>query len=254
MTAQGMPPRQRGWLVPTLFTLCGLAILIGLGLWQLDRKVWKENLIATLTARLAAPPAAGVPPRAQWSSLDPAQMEYRRVTAPAQFLTGQDALVYTAGSALRPDVKGIGYWVFTPARLAGGDIVVVNRGFVPIERKDTAAYAAPPAGTVAIVGILRWPDQRSLFTPADEPHNNVWYIRDPIAIAAAKGWGDKGWGEVAPFVIDLEAPAAPGGLPSVGRLELHLPDNHLQYAVTWFGLAATLAGVYIALMLGRRRC
>lgn len=249
MTMPAPPPRRRGVLAPTLFTLCGLAILIGLGLWQLDRKVWKEDLIATLTARLAAPPSAGVPPRVQWQTLDPAQMEFRRVAVPVEFLKGQDALVYTAGSALRPDVKGIGYWVFTPARLPGGSLVVVNRGFLPIERKDAVTgAAAPPPGSVDIVGILRWPDQRSLFTPDDEPDHNVWYIRDPAAIAAAKGWGT-----VAPFVIDLESPPSQSGLPSVGRLQINLRDPHLQYALTWFGLAATLVGVYIALMLGRFR-
>src|SRR5690606_35082238 len=133
---------SRGWFWPTLLTLCALAILIGLGVWQIERKAWKENLIATVTARLAAPPMAGVPPRDQWDALQRAQMEYRRVSVPVEFLNDQEALVYTIGSALRPDVKGLGYWVFTPARLPGGSIVVVNRGFVPAERKDPATRQA----------------------------------------------------------------------------------------------------------------
>ena len=245
--ASGVAVRRGGWIVPTLLTVCGLAILIGLGTWQLERKVWKENLIATITARLTAVPAVGVPPRSEWQSLDRAQTEFRRVSVPVEFLNDQEALVYTAGSALRPDVKGIGYWVFTPARLPGGSIVVVNRGFVPIERKEPATRSAGKvSGTVDIVGVLRWPDQRGMFTPNDEPQHNIWYVRDPEVIGPAKHWGT-----VAPFFIDMEAPQPPGGLPRAAPAELRIPNDHLQYALTWFGLALTLVGVYIVYMISR---
>jgi surfeit locus 1 family protein len=250
MTVQA-PARSafHGWFLPTLLALCGLVILVGLGVWQLDRKVWKEQLIATVTGRLAAAPVAGVPPRDQWQTLDREQMEYRRVTVPVEFLYDQEALVYTIGSALRPDVKGIGYWVFTPARLPGGSIVVVNRGFVPAERKEPATRrAGNVSGTVDIVGILRWPDERGLFTPNDEPQHNIWYVRDPAVIGP-----EKHWGAVAPFFIDLESPEPPGGLPRAGPVELRISDNHFQYALTWFGLALTLVGVYIAAMIARLR-
>jgi surfeit locus 1 family protein len=244
-----LPSPRRGWFVSTLLALCGLAILIGLGVWQLDRKAWKDNLIATLTARLAADPVAGVPPRDQWQTLDRAQLEFRRVTVPVEFLNDQEALVYTAGSALRPDVKGLGYWVFTPARLPGGSVVVVNRGFVPGDRKAPATRrAGQVSGSVDIVGILRWPDEKNMFTPNDEPQHNIWYVRDPAVIGPAKNWGT-----VAPFFIDLESPEPPGGLPRAGRVELRLSDNHLQYALTWFGLALTLVGVYTAAMISRIR-
>ncbi|MGD9768693.1 MAG: SURF1 family protein [Pseudolabrys sp.] len=241
--------RRVGWLTPTLFTIASLAILIGLGVWQLERKAWKEALIARLDARIAAPATVGVPPRDQWASLDPQQMEYRRVTVPVEFLHDQEALVYTAGSALRPDVKGAGYWVFTPARLPGGSTVIVNRGFVPLDHKDPATRReGQVSGPVDIVGLLRWPDERGTFTPNDEPANNVWYVRDPSVIGPAKKWGN-----VAPFFIDMESPLPPGGLPNAARAVLKLSDNHLQYALTWFGLALTLAGVYLAWMIRRFR-
>ena len=240
--------RRGGVFEPTVFTVVGVTILIGLGIWQIDRKVWKENLILTLNTRLARAPE-DLPPRASWPRLVPEGNEYTRVTFPAEFLDGEEALVYTAGSAFRPDVQGPGYWVFAPARLAGGSIVLVNRGFVPIDRKNLATrVAGAPHGTIDIVGVMRWPEPRGLFTPDDEPQNNLWYLRDPKAIAAAKKWVS-----AAPFYIEQESPLPPGGLPLAGKLAVNLPDHHLQYAITWFGLALALAGVYVVWLAKRFR-
>jgi surfeit locus 1 family protein len=232
-----------GVLEPTIFTIVGVALLIGLGIWQLDRKVWKENLIAVMTMRLMAPPE-NLPARENWARLTPQHDEFHRVGFPARFLAGQQGLVYSAGSAFRPDVKGPGYWVFAPARLADGSGVIVNRGFVPLDRKDAAESV--PAGRTDIVGIIRWPETRGLFTPADNLKDNVWYLRDIAAMAAAKHWVN-----IAPFYIDQESPAPPGGLPKLGKLVVNLPDNHLQYAITWLGLALVLAGIYLVWLIRR---
>lgn len=241
------PQRRRGVLEPTVFAVVGVAILIGLGVWQLDRRVWKHDLIATLNTRLVRAPE-NLPPRDAWQRLTQRQSEFSRVIFPAEFLAGQEALVYSAGSALRADVKGPGYWVFAPARLAGGSIVVVNRGFVPLDRKDPESRAeGAPHGSIDIVGVMRWPEHRGLFTPADDLKNNVWYLRDSAAMAQAKGW------PAAPFYIDQEAPVPPGGLPRPGPLTVNLTDNHLQYAITWFGLALALAGVYVVWLSRRFR-
>ena len=238
--------RKSSILDATLMTLAGLVILIGLGVWQLDRKVWKENLITTLNTRLGRAPE-DLPPRASWAQLREDKEEFRRVVFPAEFLDGEEALVYTAGSPLRPDVKGPGYWVFAPARLAGGSIILVNRGFVPADRKDPGTRTeGAPHGIVDIVGVLRWPETRNSFTPADDPKNNVWFLRDSNSIAKFKTWAT-----AAPFYIDQEGPAPAGALPKPGKLEVRLPDNHLQYAITWFGLALALAGVFIV-WLARR--
>jgi surfeit locus 1 family protein len=242
------PPR-RGMLAPTAFMIVALGVLVGLGTWQIERKAWKEKLLETVTQRLAAPPASGLPPRDRWARLDPAEDEYRRVIFPVEYLNEQEALVYTAGSAFRADVSGPGYWVFTPARLVGGSIVVVNRGFVPLDRKDPKTRTnGVLTGIVDIVGVIRWPEPRGLFTPADEPKNNVWYIRDPILIADAKGWG-----RVAPFYVEQESPLPSGGLPRAGQLAARLANNHLQYAITWYGLAAVLAVSFLFWLRGRRR-
>jgi len=240
--------RRRGVIEATVFAIVGVAILFGLGIWQLERKTWKENLIATVTTRIARAPE-NLPPRASWPRLLQEGNEYTRVAFPAEFLEGQEALVYTAGSPFRPDVKGPGYWVFAPAQLAGGSIVLVNRGFVPLDRKDPATRSAgAPHGIIDVVGVMRWPEARGLFTPADDPKTNVWYLRDPKAIAA-----EKKWAIAAPFYIDQESPVPAGGVPLPGKLEVRLPANHLQYAITWFGLALALAGVYVVWLSGRLR-
>jgi surfeit locus 1 family protein len=226
----------------------GLALLIGLGVWQLERKAWKEGLIDAITRRLSTAPAP-LPAPERWSSLDAAHDEFTRVTFHAVFENDREALVFAGASAFRPDTSGAGYWIFTPARLTGGARVVVNRGFVPEANKDPATRAAGLVnGPIDIIGVLRWPEHTGWFTPAGEPARNLWFARDQIAIAAAKGWAN-----VAPFYVEQEAPTPPGGLPQPGKLTVNLPNDHLQYAITWFGLAVVLAAVFVAFARARRR-
>jgi surfeit locus 1 family protein len=235
--------RNRLWRSLLLPALLAFAVLVALGTWQIERKAWKESLIATLTERLAAPLQA-LPTARDWAKLDRADDEYRRVKFTASFDNAREALVFAAASAFRPDVTSPGYWVFTPARLADGSVVVVNRGFVPDARRDPKSR---PQGQIAepieITGALRWPDERHWFTPADDVSHNLWFTRDPAAIAAAKGLDPK-TGAVAPFYLEQEAPTPPGGLPQPGKLVVVLPDNHLQYALTWYGLAAVLVALF----------
>jgi surfeit locus 1 family protein len=227
--APAQPARRRGLFLPVLAVLAALTVLIGLGVWQLERKAWKEALIATLEQRLAQPPAP-LPDASAWSSLRQDEWEFRRVRFTAQFLPADAALVYTVGSSLRSDVSGPGYWVFAPAAVSGAS-VAVNRGFVPQGRPEIAQLHGP----VDIVGTLRWPEARSWFLQADDPARNMFFVRDPAAIAAARRWG-----AVAPFYVEQEAPVPPGGWPKPGPLRVNLRNEHLQYAFTWFGLAAVL--------------
>jgi surfeit locus 1 family protein len=242
------PPRRRGLLVPAILALMALAVLLSLGTWQLERMAFKEALIDTLTRRLGAAPV-GLPPPERWAGLDAEQAEFRRVAFRAQFLNDREALVFTTGSTLRADTAGPGYWVFAPARLADGTIVVVNRGFVSQAAKDPASRAAGQiSGLVDIVGAMRWPEPSGIFTPAHDPAGNLWFVRDHLAMAAAANWG-----VVAPFYVEQEAPSPPGGLPRPGRLQVSLPNNHLQYAMTWYGLAAVLVVLSAIFAWGRWR-
>jgi surfeit locus 1 family protein len=238
---------RRGVLVPTLAALVAFAILVSLGVWQIERKTLKERLIANLEARLAAAPVA-LPSPKDWSRLTPDDDEFLRVTFSAQLENDKEGLVYTTGSSLRSDTSGPGYWVFTPARLTDGNFVMVNRGFVPEGlQKPAKRPDGQIAGPVTMVGVLRWPEKPGLFTPAEELPFNLWFSRDSTAIAAAKGI------TAAPFYVELESPEPPGALPRVGHLKPNLPNNHLQYVVTWFGLAVVLVGVYVAWLFGNWR-
>jgi surfeit locus 1 family protein len=242
------PAGRPGLVVPSLVALAALVLFVALGTWQVQRKAWKEGLIDTLERRLAATPAA-LPPRAQWAMLDQARDEFRRVKFSAAFVSGAEARVYASASALRSDVSGQGYWIFAPARTSSGALVVVNRGFVPEGRQDPSTRAAGEvAGPIELIGAIRWPERRGTFSPADEPERNLWFVRDQRAMAAAKGWG-----EVAPFFVEMEAPEPPGGLPHPDALKVNLRNEHLQYAITWYGLAVVVLVMFAFWLRGRSR-
>ncbi len=231
---------RRGLLLPALAVLVAFAALIALGTWQLERKAWKENLIDTLNRRLNAAPGALLPPE-RWVSLSQEQDEFRRVKFRAQYSPGKEALVWANASGLRDDVKSPGVFVFTLARLASGNMVAINRGFVA-DQKPTGATArpVPAAGTVEITGILRWPEPKGWeLTVAYDKGAQLWFTRDHVAMAS-----ENGWGAVAPFYIEREAQEPPDGLPAPGPFKASLPNNHLQYALTWYGLALVLIVVF----------
>ena len=216
-----------------------LGVLISLGTWQLHRKDEKRALIAALTERLAAAPVP-LPPREQWLSLSAARDEFRRVQFAATIDPSSDAMVYSSGSSIRTDVAGPGTWAFAPVRPTSGGTVVVNLGFVPNTLQDRAQQdrAIAPLKTAtaaALTGYLRFPEAPGWLTPAPDAAKRLWFARDTDAMAKALGWG-----EVAPFYVDLEAPVPASGVPKPGPLSVQLKDNHLQYAITWFGLAAAV--------------
>jgi cytochrome oxidase assembly protein ShyY1 len=250
-----MPARPRGIIGLGIITALMLALLLGLGFWQLQRRAEKHALIAALTERLAAPPGA-LPSIAQWRALTPADDEFRRVRFPATFGPGPDAMVYSSGSAVRSDVSGPGTWAFLPARLANGGIVIVNTGFVQNTMQDRAqqdrAVARLLTGTpVTLTGYLRFPESAGSLTPPENPDKRLWFTRDTSAMTQKLGW-DKA-GQVAPFYVDLESPAPESGIPKPGPLEVHLKDDHLQYAITWFGLAGAVVIAFAVWWRGQRR-
>jgi len=223
-----------------VFTLVMIAILIGLGFWQLQHRLEKHALIAALTERLAAPPVP-LPPPSEWRGLSAAKDEFRRVTFSATYAPLPDAMVYSAGSAVREDVSGPGTWAFLPARLSSRETVVIDAGFVENTMQDRALEDRAvgklvTGGPVALTGYLRFPEGAGFLTPAPNIGKRLWFARDHLAMAHALGWG-----QVAPFYVDLETPLPPNGIPKPGPLQVHLRDNHLQYAITWFTLALAVA-------------
>ena len=239
---------RSGLAVPIVFAAIAVTVFVALGTWQLERRVEKLALIETLDRRLSAVPVA-LPDRKLWPQLDRAEDEYRRVRFSAAFVPAAEALAYAGPSPFPSDMPGAGYWVFAQARTTSGDLLVVNRGYVPEGEKDTNMRAASEgAANVEVIGVMRWPQPRSYFAPADDPLRNLWFVRDHLAIARAKGWG-----EVAPFYVELEEPQPPGGLPRPAPLRPNIRNEHLQYAITWYGLAVVLIVMLLFWMRAQRR-
>ena len=197
-----------------------------------------------MNERVGAPPVS-LPPAAGWPALEPSDYEYRHVRAHGVFDVTRQALVFRPLENPRGRYGGPGYLVMTPLRLADGSEVLVNRGFVPDTMK---AAAATGAGEADVVGLMRSSEGRTWFTPADDPARGQWFTRDVPEIASALHMT-----KPAPFSIDADASADPAALPEGGETILEFPNNHLSYALTWFGLAAALIGVFAAFAASKLR-
>jgi surfeit locus 1 family protein len=231
--------KGRSLIVPGLAALVALAILIGLGTWQLQRKAWKEDLIAQIETRAYGEPGA-ILPEADWTSWRADQDEFRKVRVTGTFLHQFEAPVYGLARGERQGAPIQGYYLITPLKLASGAIVMINRGFVPTDLRDPGTRPeSQPTGEVTVTGLIRAPEIRNSFTPDDAPARNQWFARDPQAMASARNLE-----RVAPFLIDADASPNPGGWPRGGQTPLTLPNNHLQYVITWYGIALTLVGVF----------
>src|SRR4051812_2274969 len=195
-----------------IVTLVIVATLLSLGGWQLQRRTEKHALIAALTERLAGAPGA-LPAPSTWNALTQANDEFRRVTFSATYRSGPDAMVYSSGSGVRPDVPGPVTWAFVPAQLATGETVVVNAGFVQNTMQDRGlqdgvVHALVTGVPVMLTGYLRFPEAASALTPQDDVNKRLWFNRDHVEMGRALGWGP-----VAPFYIDLETPVPANGIP-----------------------------------------
>ena len=237
-------------IVPAIFALAVFAVLVSLGNWQVSRLAWKEDLIARANAR-PKEPVQPLPAVSDWASFDVAEGEYRPFKLTGHFLNGKEALVFTSLPDPKGEFGGPGFWVVTPFALSEGGTVFVNRGFVPQGRqlpKDRGeALSDEPTD---VIGLMRPSETRGTFTPADRPDENVFYARNVSDLAAAKGISEP----VAPFTIDLIASETPpGGLPQAGETRMSFTNNHLQYAITWYGLAAVLLAVFAVYVRGQVR-
>ncbi len=233
---------RRGLIAGTLAAL-GIVLLFGLGVWQVERRSWKLDLIQRVDARVTAPPVAA-PGADRWPSISTKTDEYRHVRLSGEYLSHGQSWVQALTRL------GGGYWVLTPLRVDDRTIVFVNRGFVPAPLR--AAYA-PPAGRVTITGLLRMSEPRGSLLRRNAPAEQRWHSRDVAAMAQAAGLGDV----VAPYFVDADASAAVQGnaaddsvrYPVAGLTVIRFPNNHLLYAMTWFSLGALGIGTMIA---GRR--
>jgi surfeit locus 1 family protein len=230
---------MRSLILPGALSLAALAILITLGTWQMQRLTWKENLIATISARVKET-AQLLPATPESLSFELAREEYRPYVAAGRFLHQHEVQVYTVLSDPKGSFSGAGYWILTPLQRADGSIVIVNRGFVPQEKKEPATRAEGQVeGEVRVTGLLRAPEQTNFFTPANDPKQKAWYSRNPAEIERAFGLKN-----VLPFMLDETRNYRAGELPQPNETKLTFTNNHLGYALTWYGLACTLIGVF----------
>ncbi|HEY1735945.1 MAG TPA: SURF1 family protein [Methylovirgula sp.] len=243
MTSISSAPRHsllRQLIWPSLFTAACAAILLSLGVWQLHRLAWKEALIAAITARADAPPA-NLPAQSEWAKLKPMDYDYRHVAVSGHYLYADTVLEFTPAG---PQGVGPGYLLLTPMRLASGGLVIVNRGFAPSDLALKLRERAETGNIIRVTGLMRPPETRGLFTPPDEPDKDEYFTGDPAEIAA-----NEHLPSVAPFLIDADAKPGSTAWPRGGTTERDLPNNHLNYALTWFGLALGLFGVFAAFLI-----
>ncbi|MCJ2090603.1 SURF1 family protein [Methylobacterium sp. E-005] len=213
-----------------------LAILLGLGTWQVERRAWKEDLIDRLIRQTRAEPVAP-PTAADW---DAARDEFRHVRVSGRFLNDKETLVHGLAPGETPGRALQGFYVLTPLVRDDGNVVLVNRGFVPTELKaQSDRRDGLVDGSTTVTGILRASEPRGLFVPEPDPARGEWFNRDIAGIASARGLSD-----VAPYMIEADAIPGQTSWPQGGQLRVDLPNNHLQYAFTWFGLAGCLIAVF----------
>ncbi|MFC5358835.1 SURF1 family protein [Azospirillum himalayense] len=243
MTGTATHRPRRGLVLLGVLALAGVAVFTSLGVWQVERLFWKLDLIQRVEERAQAAPVPAPGPE-DWPAVTAASQEYRRVSVTGRFLNDKETLVQAVTE------RGGGFWVLTPLRTDRGFTVLVNRGFVPPERRSTDSR---PDGLIdqdtTVTGLLRVTEPGGGFLRSNDPAQDRWYSRDVAAIAAARGVT-----EAAPYFIDAEA-SPPGGLPVGGLTVLKFRNNHLVYALTWFALALMLiaASLYVARSEGRRR-
>ena len=242
--AQPARARQPKFWPLTIATALAFVFLLSLGVWQLQRLAWKQGLIDEIEARQTAEPVSMVEALNLQSSDE--DIRYLRVQATGTFLHGDERYYYA------PDSKfGPGYEIYTPFQLAAGQgLIMVNRGYVPEPLKAPATRASGQLTTTQdVVGLLRLPGRSGAFTPDNNAADNLWFWRDFDAMTAQLTTAASG--PKLSLFLDAEA-AAPGGWPRGGVRKIELSNRHFGYAMTWFGLALTLLGVYTALMWGRR--
>ena len=230
-------PRFRPLLLPTLVVIPGLAVLLSLGVWQIDRLHEKQALIAAIEAGLAAP---AVPLDV---ALKAGNAEWRHVRLSGHFIHDREQYLFAQGPS-----GATGVQVITPLVQANGSVVLVDRGFVPDALRDPSLRATGQVeGDVSLTGIVRQSERPGAFTPAPDRKMRLWFVKDVSAIASAAGVA------AAPVLVEADSAPNPGGWPLGGQTRIDVPNDHLQYAVTWFALALAFLGVYLVYHHSRGR-
>ncbi|MBB2840776.1 UNVERIFIED_ORG: surfeit locus 1 family protein [Rhizobium etli] len=228
-------PRRRLPVITGVLVLIALAILISLGTWQVERLHWKEGLLADIAARQAAAPV----PLADIEAIAASggDIEYRKVTATGRYINNKERHFFATWRGQT------GFYVYTPLELADGRVLFVNRGFVPYENKEPEMRMQgqlTDQQTVTGLARAKLPGKPSSLVPDNDVAKNIFYWKDLDVMADSVGLEK---GRVIPFFVDADSAPNPAGLPIGGVTQVDLPNDHLQYAFTWYGLAAVLVVV-----------
>ncbi|RYX97528.1 MAG: SURF1 family protein [Bradyrhizobiaceae bacterium] len=217
-----------------VFAALGIAGFMALGIWQVERRAWKLDLIARVDQRSHAAPVAAPGPAA-WLAITRSDDEYRRVATTGTFVPDKDALVQAVSDL------GAGFWVITPLRTDADFTVLVNRGFISSDERKADRFAAPTT-PVTVTGLLRVSEPKGGFLRSNDPAADRWFSRDVAAIAESRKLG-----VVAPYFIDADKSLDGIGQPRGGLTVVSFANNHAVYALTWFGLALmlTAAAIYV---------
>ncbi len=228
--------RLRPALWPTLISLPILVLSLTLGVWQLERREWKRDILDRMAANQAAAPIS----LDELLKGDPLRHEYGRVKVAGTFEHGKE--FHLAARSLK---NKVGLQVVTPLKTDDGQVVLFDRGWIPSEKKEPSKRAeAQPAGRVELTGIVRRSQTKGRFVPDNAPDKNVWFQVDvPLMRQLAGAPPDA---RLDRFFLDADAAPNPGGAPVGGQTRLDIPNDHMQYALTWFLIALALAGVYLA--------
>ena len=228
--------RFRPTLWPTLISVPAFMVLVGLCVWQVQRLYWKQELISERQTRVAAEPIALPAPSGQSGGADLAGIEFRRVRLEGAF--AHDKEMFLGARSLNGNA---GYQVLTPFVLSGGGIVLVNRGWIPVERKPpNSRPEGQVTGTQTLDGIVRLAHGKAWMQPDNEPDRNMWFYVDLPAMAAASAVDFR-----TDLYVDAGPAENPGKYPVGGQTRIELPNDHLQYAITWGLLAVALAVIYV---------
>ncbi len=228
-------------IVPALAVALGVLALTSLGVWQVQRLQWKEAMLARIAALQSAPPEPlgvvlnrlGESGRAEVGEVDFVRVQ---TVCPTLQQTPTLRLYAVLGG-----VMGRRLITACPIQMGRFRTLLVDRGFVPDETPIPAAPSRAPTLEAPLIGVLRTPPQRGWLTPASDPAKNDWRARDLPAMAKALGAPNP-----APVFLMLETPRPQSGVPMPAAVPTDIPNNHLGYALTWFGLALGLIGVYLA--------
>ena len=228
--------RLRPALWPTLISLPILVLSLSLGVWQMERREWKRDILDRLTTNQAAAPM----PLDDLLRGDPLRHEYGRVKIAGSFV--HDKEFHLAARSLK---NKVGLQLVTPFKTDDGRILLFNRGWIPSEKKEPAKRAeGQGTGRVELTGIVRRNQERRQFAPENVPDKNVWFHVDvPLMRRLAGAPPDL---KLEAFFLDADAAPNPGGVPIGGQTRLDIPNDHLKYAITWFLMVLALAGVYLA--------